>query len=30
MTIGSETTEAIDVTIVSVLKVPWVDNPRNS
>src|SRR5919112_6260012 len=27
MTIGSETTEATEVTIVRVLKVPWVESP---
>jgi hypothetical protein len=29
MTIGSETTEATEVTIVRVLKVPWVDSPSS-
>ena len=29
MTIGSETTEAMEVTVVRVLKVPWVDSPSS-
>jgi hypothetical protein len=29
MTIGSETTDAMDVTVVNVLKVPCVDNPSS-
>src|SRR4051794_25975739 len=29
MTIGSETSEAREVTIVRVLKVPWVDSPSS-
>jgi len=29
MTMGSETTEAMDVTIVRALNVPWVDSPSS-